>query len=1268
MSAYRYASGAPARLRRLGSLLSILFVFFVAACGSTGSLVDFLDDDAEVPSDSALTHSLYLIGDAGAPRLEPLEPSLALLRNMMQQEGPNSTVVFLGDNIYPSGLPPTYAADRAMAEKRLLAQIDAVRDVPGQAIFIPGNHDYGDAGMGGNLARLLRQERFVENAFGEDAAFMPDGGFPGPVEVPLNDDVVLVVLNTQWWLEGRKTYGDTGTYDVEQDASVLVELDDIFRRNEGKEIVVVGHHPLYTNGPHGGRDEGNDLGPLTLTRRYLGVPQDLSHPRYKTMRRGLLRVFRQHGRVIYAGGHEHSLQYFPKDDQHYLVSGSGTKANHVDKGRGAAFVSDEKGFARVRFYTDGSVWLDFWKPEGDGETGERLYRRRIREATRPLTPYYPPALADAARPDVIDEPMTEPNPDEMPENGAGMPPTTAESEREPYAFFSQGTVTLPASTRYDTGKLHRLFFGERYRDEWATPVEIPILDLERTAGGLTPIKRGGGFQTTSLHLIGGDGDFYVLRSLDKDPEATVPTYLRRTVAQDIVQDQISAMHPYAAFVLPPLADAAGIYHTSPRLVYVPDDPALGIYRELMGGRLALFESKPDEDQSDEARFGYAENVVGTAKMFEEIREDNDNRVDARAFVRARLFDMWINDWDRHTDQWRWAEFEDEHGEVFRPVPRDRDFAFFNFDGPVARFAKFTGNTKLKRFTNFNEDYGSVYGLNFQGAPLDIRFAASLTRADWISIADSVRAALTDDVIEEAIAMMPGPVYDLSGARIVQVLKERRAILPEIAEKYYELLAKEVDVVGSDKHEQFEVIRHDDGRTEVVVTKIKKDGEEKRELFRRVFFPDETNEVRLYGLGGEDEFLFTGDAKAKILVRAIGGDGEDLFRDTSRDAGENVVYDSKTGNIFEIDDETEVRLDNALAHNDYALRRIEMNKRKPVFAFDYDKDDGLFIGTGLTFQTAGFRKKPFAEQHTIAFNYAPQSSAYNAWYEGYFTQFAGAWDGSLEASVNAIENFDDYHGLGNETVDSRAVRNSYRARIREAEITAALSKTKWRYGRFVFGPTFSYFDLEEPKGLPEDRPPSGFELDDFTDQYYAGLHAAFNIDGTDTLAVTRFGARWLNSVDIRQGVRHTNNTNATLASDFAYFYTSHYGLPLTFALRAGGQHIVGPFEFYQASFLGGNENLRGYRKLRFAGRSSVYQNLEVRLPLFNFNTYLARGNVGTFVFFDNGRVWADGERSSKWHQGYGGGLWISPLHQFVLTGTYGMSEDGPRISLGFGTQF
>ena len=164
--------------------------------------------------------------------------------------------------------------------------------------------------------------------------------------------------------------------------------------------------------------------------------------------------------------------------------------------------------------------------------------------------------------------------------------------------------------------------------------------------------------------------------MNKFVEKALPDNLRNTMAEDLVQDGISASHPYAALTVPKLANAAGVMHTNPEIVWIPDDPRLGIYRKEMANGVFLFEERPAGNRSDIESFGYSEDIVNTAKVIRKTQDEHDHVVDQEAVLRARIIDILINDWDRHDDQWRWAKFKELDTKVYRPIPRDRDQVYF----------------------------------------------------------------------------------------------------------------------------------------------------------------------------------------------------------------------------------------------------------------------------------------------------------------------------------------------------------------------------------------------------------------------------------------------------------------------------------------------------------------------------------------------------------------------------------------------------------------
>jgi hypothetical protein len=67
-------------------------------------------------------------------------------------------------------------------------------------------------------------------------------------------------------------------------------------------------------------------------------------------------------------------------------------------------------------------------------------------------------------------------------------------------------------------------------------------------------------------------------------------------------------------------------------------------------------------------------------MLDALNKDNDNSVDSSEFFRARLLDLFLGDWDRHEDQWRWADTKKGSEKKYFAVPRDRDQVFHLTEG------------------------------------------------------------------------------------------------------------------------------------------------------------------------------------------------------------------------------------------------------------------------------------------------------------------------------------------------------------------------------------------------------------------------------------------------------------------------------------------------------------------------------------------------------------------------------------------------------------
>ena len=349
------------------------------------------------------------------------------------------------------------------------------------------------------------------------------------------------------------------------------------------------------------------------------------------------------------------------------------------------------------------------------------------------------------------------------------------------------SVTLRATDMYEAGRYRRFLHGRKYRDAWAAPVTVPVAWLDTLRGGLTPDDKGGGFQTLSLDLVDTAGYVYTIRSVTKNPYKLVKPWMRTLGIDNLVIDGIAAGHPYGAMVIPALSDAAGVKHFNPTLYYVPAQPRLDSFNDQFGDRLFWLEIEPEEDVPDAMGMPTADDFDDSEKVLEKWRDDPDEeRPNLRALVRARVFDLWLGDWDRHDGQWGWIQYDVGDGEhEYYPVPNDRDNVFYGIDGFYPALVR----TFEKRLQPFGPRIKDVDGLTSNSAYFDYTFLYEVPEEVFVEEARSLQAALTDEVIERSMRVWPQTVYEHDGDRIVGDLKARRADLVDYAREFHRVIRK-----------------------------------------------------------------------------------------------------------------------------------------------------------------------------------------------------------------------------------------------------------------------------------------------------------------------------------------------------------------------------------------------------------------------------------------------------------------------------------------------
>lgn len=1185
---------------------------------------------------------IIIIGDAGQLNYGR-EPVVDAARDLIPLDS-NTTVLYVGDNLYTHGLPdemmPKYKAAKAILD----SQINIANGTKAKVVFIPGNHDWDDANPNG-LELVKRQGAYI-NSHGDNVKFLPVDGCPGPVEYKINDNIVLVIYDSQWFIraQGEKP-GIESDCPYKTQEQFYSELEDVLSRNSGKLVILASHHTLKSYGIHGGYFNLKQyIFPLTdmnpklwiplpvigviypIARGVFGTPEDLRFPAYANMIERVEKIVKQHSNVIFVAGHEHTLQLIKDSSYYYIVSGAGSKSTRVSKSKKTLFAKQSFGFATLEISKNKNVHVDFYAVNRDSVS--HSYSNNLFNFST-----------------IKKEPS----------NSSSIP------EAVPILSFKD-SVTVAINTRYrQISSTHKIFAGKNYREEWGTPVHLKVFRIDRENGGLIIRSLGGGKQTQSLRLEDKNGQEWVLRTVDKDPSGSVPELLKSTIDNNIMQDMVSAEHPYGALIVPLLADAAEVVHSEPTYYFVPDDPAFGIYRKTFANKICLLELyEPTSDESD---------TKSTAKVIDRLIEDSKYHVDQPAVLRARLLDMMIGDWDRHFGQWRFLTTDTGVGKLYVPIPRDRDNAFFYSNGFFVRALSIAA---LPYLQGFRKHFPNIKWFNWEERDFDRLFMNNLDGNTWKRIITKFQADETDSVIYQAVTQLPPEIYKLDEKKLSAKLKSRRDLLSKAGLKYYRFLSKEVNIVGSNKNEYFKVFNTNDN-LEVKVYKRKHSTDSSSVMYDRIFDAKSTKFINLYGLNGNDIFEVDSTADSKIKLRIIGGKGNDTFNINGN--VRNVIYDyKKENNYLEHTHKTKNEISTDPNVNRYDITGFNYNiYRIPLISVAFNEEDKLLAGVGYSLKTYSFRKDPYSTYQRITSLYSFNTSEYQLKYDGEFNQMINKYDiiASGELYNSVVSNF---FGLGNETKkdDSRTF-DFYHVRYNYLSGDLLLRKRFHNLIELTFGPSYYHYwnHYSDNKGNILAQP-SLIGLDSaniYSDKSYAGGKLAIVIHNINSDLLPTRGVYWNTEFSSLFGINKNSRQISKISSDMTVYSSLNDPAKVVSVLRFGFGHILNEnYEFFQAFDLGDNNYLRGFRKNRFSGKSIAYQSTELRFKLFESKSYIVPGAVGLLAFNDVGKVWVKSETSRKWHDSYGGGFYYSPYNFAIVSATLAFSDEGSLFNFSIGTKF
>ncbi|QAA81267.1 phosphoesterase [Aequorivita sp. H23M31] len=1229
--------------------LFLFTLFLISSCATFSPQFKENWENPTYPSHKEVEKTFYLVGDAGLSPMGGMSNSLATFQNYLKKEEvADNYTIFLGDNIYPAGMDPEDSPRRGQSENMINAQYKAVKNYKGHTIFIPGNHEWYNGGVAG----VAREENYIKKVFSSPDVFKPSNGC-GMESIDISENIQLIIVDTQWMLEDWNKHPTINeNCDIKTREKFLLTLKLELEKNQNKTVVFAMHHPMYSNGNHGGYFAFEKhlypfqkkipmpvLASLVVQIRSQGgvSVQDRYNELYNDFMNRLQEMARKNKRLVFVSGHDHNLQYIEKDGFHQIVSGAGSKESYAATGDDGYFSTGEQGFAVLDVFKDGSSWVRYFVA-GKNMQPELIFQKEV---------------------------IPQPKKNE----------TTEYPENYPLEY----TVPIYRQDSIREALFFKTIWGAKYKDAYSQPVTAKVALLDTLYGGLKVSRVANGKDYNALLLTDKKGNKYRMRAMAKnalsisrkiDSEDNPKPSKKGEVETATLRGQdinfYTATHPYAQMAIPDLAKAIGIFSTSPQLFYVPKQKNLGIYNENFGNGLYYISVAPSEKSKDEELFEYPDDVETTDDILIKMRKTGDVYVDEENYIKSRLFDMLIGDWDRETEHWHWAKYYNRYKKnVFVPIPTNRDNAFSSFEGNILDITQslFSGT---KQYHVYGKDLKDLQWFNKEGIILDRALIRNSGRRQWKFLAKMIQDSLTDEVIDKAFSNVPIEVQDEALEDIKQKLKERRANLEDIADRYYTYFAVQQTIVGTDYEDLFEITRLPEGKTNVrSFTTI--NGKKSDTLIDRTFLHKDTKELWVYGLGGSDKFVVKGKPENPIFVRLIGGLGNDVYKLENGSRVKIYDYEKRSDTIIEKNGGN-FRFTNVYNLNTYDYRKQLDRSQGLVSAIGYNPDDGFRAALHYEYRVDNFQRNPFSQKHAVDFAYFTDTQSFDISYEGEFANIKNDLNLSFGGRYTSPNNKMNFFGYGNETLNKQDEKGYDYNRVAVQNISGNVALLR----NSNFGSFFKLrakFDTYEVKDSPLDFISQVDVFDKGETTIYGTIEGIYNYRSYDNILNPTIGMMFDLNLGVTDNFEKTEDVFGFIKSRVGFYNSLVKSKKLVLKTNIQYEVILGnKYQFFQASQLGGNTGLRGYRNQRFTGKSFLVGNADLRYTLPNIKIGLYPLQMGIYGGVDLGRVWLKNESSDKWHNSYGGGVWFNGSGGLNANFNWFSSTEGPRITFGLGFDF
>lgn len=804
-------------------------------------------------------------------------------------------------------------------------------------------------------------------------------------------------------------------------------------------------------------------------------------------------------------------------------------------------------------------------------------------------------------------------------------------------------------------KTHRAFYnwmwGKNYQKLYSEPIYVKVISLNSFHGGVTPVKHLPSLYGTIFKNQ--QKKYYLVKKLDSDDSFLGSTFFRQiydpsmfknTYLGNFIDEAYTIKNPFAFLVSDNMAKSVDLNAGNASLYFLEGSKIDSTNNEIsIENNLVSFNGFPDLSAKDI--------LVNTEDIVNKVHE-GEIRIDYRKYIRLRLFDMLVGDWNQIPENRMWISFEKNDTLLYEPFVLDRSHTFTKVDGVFLQ--QLFNMLGLDFIAKYNQKLKNVKKFNTLGYPADMALTAMCNENDWIEEAKYLQTALTDSLIDVAFTKFPRTMPEQESNSIKYELKQRKINLEKLALKYFSDLQKVPVITGSDSSEEYLIQNNatqDSLNIQILNTK------NQNITFNRNYSTKQTKEIWLYPFGGNNSFSINKNTK-KIPLLIIGSTGNSSYQITEAKGVKIYTTKEEKQSLDTLKSEIKITSPSDKSVLDYDFGKNKYSKLGLTPIGVYDSDLGLNIGTSLTYTIYGFKRSPYTQQHQLSYNYSS-----GLIYQGIFPDYDSKKSFHLSAFLGDMAYFSNFFGFGNETSMHKHEKRTFnRVHIKKATITPAFYYNLNKNQEFNIYTSLQTFKVVNPKD--RDRYINEVFLDDnevFKRKFFLDLGVTYTYEKKInsfisklkfvlnpgwTLNIAKPGVNFpYLDVDLGINLKLTNR--------------------LTLATIVNGKAIFSDkYEFYQSA----SAQLRGFRNNRFIGRQSLYEYTDLRLDMGRLQNPLTPIEYGFFVGIDHGRVWHPDESSTIWHTSYGGGFWLTLFKQFTGKFSHFTSKDDNRFTFGLGMSF